>query len=119
MSETATARKRRRDWRSAVIAFVLANAVNAVLVAAWISLGWGLRGSAYEPGRPTAEDIWSVRILYGLAAIAFGVNVLAPVGFAIRRKWRIALAIVAAWLTVPLVYVFGLGFMVVVMRMMR
>jgi hypothetical protein len=104
------------EWKAPLLCFLGANALNAAGCAVWVLLGWGLRGSSYESGRPTAEDVWSLRLLHVAFAAALGLNLGAPALFAIRRKWRVVLGFVAAWVTLPVAYVMGLVLVAILVR---
>ena len=106
----------RREWISALVCFAAANAMNALIFAAITPIGWGLRGSTYEPGRPTPED---VRLGYAYDALfvaALVINLGVPIVCAGLRKWKTALGSVVAWGTVPFAWVVGVLIDFVVMR---
>ena len=100
--------QRPKEWRNAILCFVGANAVNAVILWVWAVLGWGLRGSTYEPGRPSSEDIWSIRFIYALLALALGMNLGIPLYYAVRRRWKIVAGFIAAWFVVPIASIIGI-----------
>lgn len=94
---------------AAALAFAIVHVVNVVLLGAVVVAGWGLRGSAYELGRPTHED--RVLELAYIVAMALGLaaNVVVPlVAFALRRR-ALAAGVLAAWLTLPIAFAWGVA----------
>lgn len=91
--------------RSAVLTAVIALAVvcaDVALVAVWTALAWGLRGSSYEAGRPTAEDELSVVIGWGLVAVAVVIHVVIPLRGALARRWEVPLGVLLGAAATPL-----------------
>lgn len=91
--------------------------LNAALMAVWTPLAWGLRGSAYEPGRPTAEDETSMMIGAVLLGVALLSNLGTPLVAALTRRWGAALGSLLAWVCVPLSYVLSLVLLAVGVRL--
>jgi hypothetical protein len=60
---------------------------NIILISALVAIGWGLRGSAYEPGRPSAEDVMLEYVRYALLATLFMLDIVFPVFWFSRRRF--------------------------------
>jgi hypothetical protein len=67
------------------LGFVAANLTNAVICAALTPIAWGLRGSAYTPGRPTPEDVRLGYAYDGLLVAALVLNLGVVMDFVVVR----------------------------------
>jgi hypothetical protein len=95
---------RGRAFRSGFIAFVALNALNIALGLVWLFIGAPLRGMDYEPGRPTPEDLFSMRVVEVTVGALVAVNLAVPGYFALRKRFASAAGCVLAWATSPVLF---------------
>ena len=72
------------------------------LCAGWTVLAWGLRGSSYEEGRPTAEDELSVAAGWAMLAMVVLMHVAAPIGGVVARRWAVPVGVMLGTCAAPL-----------------
>jgi hypothetical protein len=72
--------------RRPLVTMTLLLVANIILLLALVAIGWGLRGAAYEPGRPTSEDVMLEYVRYALMAVLFTLDVVLPFFYFRRRS---------------------------------
>jgi hypothetical protein len=70
----------------AAVAAALLLVANIILLFALVAIGWGLRGSTYEAGRPTNEDLMLGYVRYGIMAALVTLDIVIPVRWFARRR---------------------------------